>query len=139
MTVPPGAPPPYGQQPGPYGYPYGAAPPVRPPVRTWDVIVTIVLLVLDLVLSLLVSFAGLFLVMASDPCGARTCSTDLIGIGVLVAVALPWLFLVIGVVVGIVLLVRRRIAFWVPLVAAPLIVASWFIGAAIAAAGVPTS
>jgi hypothetical protein len=54
-----------------------------------------------------------------------------------VAVALPWILLVVVAVVAIVLLVRRRLAFWVPLVGAVLIIASWPIGALIASAGVP--
>ena len=40
-------------------------------------------------------------------------------------------------VVAIVMLVKRRIAFWVPLIGGVLIIGSWFLGAAIASAGVP--
>ncbi|HWI30484.1 MAG TPA: hypothetical protein VNT50_03270 [Microbacterium sp.] len=112
--------------------------PTKPPVRTWDVIATIILLVLLGVLAFFVSFFGFFLAMASDPCGAVECNTDLIATGMLTAVALPWVFLLLAAVVAIVLLVRRHVAFWVPLVAAPLVIASWFIGAAIATSGVPT-
>lgn len=134
MTYPP---PPY-QPPPPVGrIPYG--PPAKRPVIVWDVVVTIVIMVLLAILTFWVSLFGFFLVMASDPCGASTvCNTDLIGIGVLVAVGLPWVFFLAAVIVGIVLLVKRRIAFWVPLAASPFVIGAWFAGAAIASAGVPT-
>ncbi|SFS15332.1 hypothetical protein SAMN04487846_3081 [Microbacterium sp. cf046] len=142
MTTPPPAyeppPPAYGPPPAasPYGYAV-APPPGKRPVRTWDLVVTIILLVLDGVLAAIMSFFGFFLAMAGDSCGARDCSADLIAVGLMVAVALPWLLLIIIAVVSIVLLVKRRIAFWVPLVGGVLIIGSWFVGAAIASAGVP--
>lgn len=108
------------------------------PVRVWDIVVTSVLTVLAGVLAFFVSLFGLFLGMASDPCGAVACNTELISLGVLTAVILPWVFLVIALVAAILLLVFRRLAFWVPLAAAPLMIASWFLGAVIASAGVPS-
>lgn len=146
MTTPPPAygPPPgsYGQPPNPAGQanPYGyavAPPPGKRPVRTWDLVVTIILLVLDGVLAAIMSFFGFFLAMAGDSCGARDCNSELIAVGLMVAVALPWLVLILVAIVSIVLLVTRRLAFWVPLVGAALIIASWPIGALIASAGVP--
>jgi uncharacterized BrkB/YihY/UPF0761 family membrane protein len=137
-TPPPAYSPPPGssaQQPGPYGY--AVPPPGKRPMRTWDLVVTIVLLVLSGVLAAIMSFFGFFLAMAGDSCGARDCNSDLIATGLMVAVALPWILLVVVAVVAIVLLVRRRLAFWVPLVGAVLIIASWPIGALIASAGVP--
>lgn len=122
MTTPPPA---YGPPPG------------KRPVRTWDLVVTIILLLLDAVLAAIMSFFGFFLAMAGDSCGARDCNSDLIAVGLMVAVALPWLVLIIVAVVSIVLLVKRRLAFWVPLVGAALIIASWPLGALIASAGVP--
>lgn len=107
------------------------------PLIVWDAVVTSILLGLLGVLTFGVSVFGAFLAMASDPCGARDCNTDLIGLGVLAAMGLPWLVLVGTIVVAILFLVKRWIAFWVPLAGAPVIVGTWFIGAAIAAAGVP--
>ena len=124
------------QQSSPYGY--AVAPTAdRRPRRTWDLVVTIVLLVLDGVLAAIMSFFGFFLAMAGDSCGARDCNSDFIAVGLMVAVALPWVLLILVAVVSIVLLVKRRIAFWVPLIGAVLIISSWFIGAIIASAGVP--
>jgi uncharacterized BrkB/YihY/UPF0761 family membrane protein len=123
---------------GPSPYGYAVPPPIgKRPVRTWDLVITIVLLVLAGVLAAITSFFGFFLAMAGDSCGARDCNSDLIAVGLMVAVALPWVMLIIVAVVAIVLLVRRRLAFWVPLVGGVLIVGSWFIGAMIASAGVP--
>lgn len=145
VTTPPpayGPPPePYAQQPAPVApAPYGyavAPPPGKRPIRTWDLVVTIVLLVLAGVLAAIMSFFGFFLAMAGDSCGARDCNSDMIAVGLMVAVALPWLLLIIVAVVAIVMLVKRRIAFWVPLIGGVLIIGSWFLGAAIASAGVP--
>lgn len=115
------------------------APPAKRPVKTLDVVVTIVLLVADGVLAALASIMGMFLVMASDPCGAVTCSTDLITIGWLMGMILPWLAFVATAIVAIVLMVKRRLAFWVALVGAALIVLSLVLAFAVTAAGVPGS
>ena len=109
----------------------------RQPVKVWDIVVSSILLVLLAALAALMSFFGFFLAMASDSCGARDCSSVLIGTGLITAVALPWVLLLAASVVTILLLAFRRIAFWVPIAAAPLIIGSWFLGALIASAGVP--
>jgi hypothetical protein len=114
-------------------------PRVKPPVKVWDVVVTIILLVGDGVLAALASLMGMFLVMASDPCGARDCSTELITIGWLMGMALPWVALIATAIVSIVLMVKRRLAFWVPLLGAALIVGSLALAFAVTAAGVPGS
>ncbi|WP_347346735.1 DUF6264 family protein [Microbacterium sp.] len=119
-------------------YPTAYATPARPPARVWDIVLTSVLLLLLVCLTAIVSYFGFFLAMASDPCGAVECDEGLIGIGMLTAVVLPWLVFVAVLVVSIMRLVRRRLGFWLPLAAVPLVVGSWFVGAAIASAGVPT-
>lgn len=85
-------------------------------MRVWDLVLTIVLLLGAGGCTLLLSYFGLFLAMASDACmGGNDCRTDLIGWGVLVAAGGVWLPFLAAVVVSIVLLVVRRIAFWVPI------------------------
>lgn len=111
----------------------------RGPVRVWDIVVSSILLLLLAALAALMSFFGLFLAMASDSCGARDCSTDLIGTGLITAVALPWVLLLAASVATILLLSFRRVAFWIPLAAAPLVVGCWFLGAFIASLGVPSA
>lgn len=111
----------------------------REPVKVWDVVVSSILLVLLAALAALMSFFGFFLAMAGDACGARDCNSELIGTGLITAVALPWVLLLASAVFTILLLAFRRIAFWVPLATAPLIIGSWFLGAFLASAGVPSA
>jgi len=110
---------------------------VKPPVKTLDVVITIVLLVADGVLAALASFMGLFLVMASDSCGARDCNVDLITVGWLMGMILPWVAFVATVIVAIVLMVKRRLAFWVPLAGAALIVLGLVAAFLVASSAVP--
>ena len=128
MTIPPA-----------YPYPQSPAPRAKRPAIVWDIVISSILLVLLGILAFFVSIFGAFLAMASDPCGSIDCNTELIGMGVLVAMALPWIVLIVAVVVAIILMVVRRISFWVPLAGAPLVVGSWFVGLWIASAGVPGS
>ena len=100
---------------------------------------TIVFLVANVVLAAIMSLLGFFLAFASDSCGVRDCSTELIATGMMVAIGLPWLVLIVVTVIAIVVLVRRRLAFWIPLVGGALIIGSLVLGWMIAAAGVPTS
>ncbi len=123
MTIPPAA-----AVPG-----YG-----RPPVRTWDLVLSIILMVLSVALGLVLLVMAPFLVMASDPCGAAVeCNVDQMGVGFLIALIGPALAIVAGIVVGIVLLVLRRVAFWAPLVGSVLAVVVFVVGAAIVIGGVP--
>ncbi len=117
--------------------PAQSSPSGRQPVKVWDVVVSSILLVGLAALAALTSFFGFFLAMASDPCSVRDCSSELIATGLITAVGLPWVLLHAASVLTILLLIFRRIAFWVPLAAAPLVIGSWFLGAFIAAAGVP--
>ncbi|WZH35125.1 MAG: DUF6264 family protein [Microbacterium enclense] len=107
--------------------------------RVWDVVLTIVFLVLLPLAALAASYAGLFLAFASDACGSQTCNTELMNIGLWSAVISPWGVLLVGVVISIVLLVKRRLAFWVPLSAMALMSALWFVAAAIVSLGVSAS
>ncbi|MFE5408436.1 DUF6264 family protein [Microbacterium sp. NPDC056569] len=132
------APPPY---PGgaAYGPPAAEAVPAKRPVKVLDVVVTIVLLVADGVLAGLASVTGMFLVMASDPCGNVLCDGSLIAIGWMMGMILPWVAFAITAVVAVILMVKRRLAFWVPLAGAALIVLSLVLAFVVTAAGVPSS
>lgn len=92
--------------------------------RTWDLVLTIVLLVMYLGVTALGSGMSFFLAFAGDSCGASSsCDYDMIGNAVLLALGgvwVPTLFVVGG---AIILLVKRRIAFWVPLVGIVLTIA----------------
>lgn len=115
--------------------------PVRAPeparkVKIWDVALTVVLLVALTLFTLAASFAARIIGMVSDACGPGTCDFGLIHLGVWVALLSPWVLLLLAVALAVVQLVRHRVAFWVPLVAAALMVGMFFVGAAIAGAGV---
>ncbi|TDN91868.1 DUF6264 family protein [Microbacterium sp. BK668] len=162
-TPPPSAPPPYGQpSPGPQpGYPgfapaappaYRGQPPAyagpggslprkrpRQPVQMWDVVLTIVFLVALIVYTALASFAGLFLVMASDSCGVRDCSTELITTGWLIGTLVPWAVLVGAAIWAIVFMVKRRLAFYIPLLGAVGVTLVLVIAFFVTSAGVPTA
>jgi hypothetical protein len=109
---------------------------VGPRLRVWDVALTVVFLVFLALFALGASYAGFFIAMVSDPCGAGNCDDTLINVGFWIGVLSPWVLLLIAVVVGVIRLARHRIAFWVPLVAAALMVAMWFVGVAVAGSGV---
>jgi uncharacterized BrkB/YihY/UPF0761 family membrane protein len=108
--------------------------------RTWDLVLAIVLAVLLLAAAAVLGFAGAFLVMASDSCGASvTCSTGRLTVGVLVAMIGPAVVAVVAVVALVVRIVRARLAFWVPLVGLVVAVLVWAGGAAVVFSSVPSS
>ncbi|WP_243074211.1 DUF6264 family protein [Microbacterium sp. SS28] len=130
------------QAPGAYPPPVYGAPPSRPPrqpVQVWDIVLTIVFLVGLVVLTAFASFAGLFLVMASDSCGARDCSVELITTGWIVGTLLPWVVLIAAAIVSIVFMVKRKIAFYIPLLGAVGVAGALVLGFVIAGAGVPSA
>ncbi|WP_219814072.1 DUF6264 family protein [Rathayibacter sp. AY1D9] len=93
----------------------GSGVPHRRPVRVWDLVLTIVLILVASAVTLLLSFFGLFFAMASDSCGgSNACDIGLIEGGMVLAAGGVWVPFLAALVVSIVLLVRRRIAFWVP-------------------------
>ncbi len=114
----------------------GAAPAKRP-VIVWDLVLTIVLLAVMAGLAFLLLFFSFFLAFAGDSCGASsTCDFDRMGTGMLVAMILPIVVAVIALVGAVVVLVLKRIAFWIPLVGMVLMVGAFALGAGITAAAV---
>jgi hypothetical protein len=108
----------------------------RRPVKIWDLVLSVVLLVLLILFSLGASYAAVFLAFAADACTAATCDYDVMNVGFWFAVVSPWVVLLLAAALTIVQLVRRRVAFWIPLVAAVLEVGLWFVAAAIVGSGV---
>lgn len=105
--------------------------------RTWDLILTIVLLLLFLVGAAILSALGFFVAFASDSCGASSvCDYDAIGNATIFAIAGPWIPVLPVLIVSIVLLIKKRIAFWVPIVGGLLSVAALIIGFAWATSAV---
>lgn len=114
-----------------------SAPPRRP-VIVWDLVLTIVLLVVMVGLALLASFFSFFLAFAGDSCGASvTCDTDRIAAGMLVAMIGPLAVALLALIAAVVVLVLKRIAFWIPILGIVLVVGVFVGGAALTASGVP--
>lgn len=114
------------------------AAPARRPVIVWDLVATIVLLVLMTVGGLaLAFFAFLLLAFGGDSCGASsTCDYDVMTTGAFAAVGGVVLVGLLALVGAIVMLVLRRIAFWIPLAGILLMIAAFWIGASISSSGV---
>jgi hypothetical protein len=117
-----------------------ASAPPRRPVIVWDLVLTNVLLVIMIGAALLASFFSFFLAFASDSCGAAvTCDTDRIATGMLIAMIGPLLMGLLALIAAVIVLVLKRIAFWIPIVGIVLIVGVFVGGAAITASGVPSA
>ncbi len=108
-----------------------APPVVRPGRPTWDVVVAIALLVVLVAAAVVLGFAGAFLVMASDSCGASTvCDESRLSGGVLVAMLGPAVVALVAIASVVERLVRRRLAFWPPIVGLVVAVLVWAGGTA---------
>ena len=108
------------------------------PVIVWDLVLTIGLLVLMVGTALVAFFLSFFLAFAGDPCGSGiTCDYDRMGTGMLVAMIGPLAVGLLALVAAIIVLVLKRIAFWIPIVGTVLIIGVFVGGAALTISGVP--
>ena len=109
------------------------------PRRTWDLILTIVLLIGYLLGTLVASFGAFFLAFAGDSCGASSvCDENQMANGMMIALYAVWIPAIFVIIGAIVLLVLRRIAFWVPLVGGALTIIISIIGWAVTISAVRT-
>jgi len=114
-----------------------SAPPSRP-VIVWDLVLTIALLVVMIGVALLASFFSFFLAFAGDSCGAvPECDYDRMGTGMLIAMVGPLVAALLALIAAVVVLVLRRIAFWIPIVGIVLVIGVFVGGAALTISGVP--
>lgn len=91
-------------------------------------------------LAVVAGFAGAFLVMGGDSCGAaRACSEGRLTFGVLLAMIGPAVVAVVAAVSVVERLVRARLAFWAPLVGFGVLALVWAGGAALVFSAVPSS
>ena len=86
--------------------------------RVWDFLLTTALIVVLAILTALFFFLGIGSSAATVSCedAAGQCNDQMITLGSQLAVIGTPIVALIGVIVSIVRLVRRRIAFWVPIV-----------------------
>lgn len=109
--------------PVPPQYRYPATMPVAQQVPThwpaWriiDLVATIALFVVYAVGVLGLLYFSIFWVMATDSCGANDCDYDKLGTAYVLNDIGGVVVFVVALVVAVILLVRRRPAFWLPLV-----------------------
>lgn len=108
-----------------------------PQRRVWDLVLSIVLMAFAAVAGIAIGLIGATLAFAADSCADAVCSYDSITAGVLLATFGPPVAVVISIVTTIVVLVRRRLAFWIPLIGVAAGAIFWGIGAVIVTNGVP--
>jgi hypothetical protein len=101
----------------------------RRPLRWGDLIASIVLLVLLGAAATGASVFAALLSFASDSCSAAGCNFTLMSTGIWFALISPWIVFAVAVVGVILLVIFRKLSFWVPLTAFLLIVALWLVGA----------
>ncbi|WP_299573595.1 DUF6264 family protein [uncultured Williamsia sp.] len=100
--------------PFPYSAPVPQALTRRP--HTADVVVTSLLIAAHVTVFGAAAFFSLFYAMASDPCGSGTvCDTGKIGQAFFLTDAVGLVVLLAASTGAVLLMLRRRIAFWVPL------------------------
>jgi hypothetical protein len=106
----------------------------------WDLVTTIVLLVLMIGAALVASFLSFFLAFAGDSCGASSvCDYDRMATGMMVAMIGPLLVGLLALIAAVIVLVLKRIAFWIPIVGILLIAGIFAAGVAITISGVTPS
>ena len=105
--------------------------------RTWDLVLTIVLAVLFLAAVVIFSSLGFFVAFAGDSCGASAvCDYDAIGNATIFAIVGPWIPVLPVLILAVILLIKKRIAFWVPIAGGLLSLAALIIGFAWATSAV---
>jgi hypothetical protein len=112
----------------------------RPP-RTWDFFLTIFLIFVLLVLAVIFFALGLGLTVSTITCAdsSVSCNYDFISAGSLtVLIGVPLVTLA-GIVLAIVWIARRKVAFLMPLVASVLVVGVYLLGSWIIDLAVPAT
>ncbi len=98
---------------------YAAEAPPSVPVA--DRVVGVVLLVVFALLAAVLTFVGLMLAFMSDSCGTtHDCNTGLIGLGMLITMAMPWVCWLATLVLLAVWVARGKRVWWLPLAGAGL-------------------
>ena len=99
--------------------------------RAWDLALTIALLIVLGLVTVVLFFMTALLTMS---CGGGSCSSSPNVTGFSIAFYGPVVLFVVATVLAIVWLVRRRLAFWIPLAGLVLAVGCYVLGGAIVTA-----
>lgn len=106
------------------------------PVRVWDILLSVVLVLAMFAATATALMIGIFLPMASDGCG-QDCNIGQIEVGFILALALPIVVALAATVITVIRLVKRRLAYWVPLAGIGGVVLGFLIGAALVMTAIP--
>ncbi len=102
--------------------------PTRRPILVWDIAVSAAVLLIGVGFLVVAGVIDLISLAFVGNCPARTCSAGAAVGSLAVSWFVMFLLLIIGAVLTIVTLVRRRQAWWIALLAIVLVVAVWITG-----------
>lgn len=110
----------------------------RPP-RTWDFFLTIFLLFILVVLAIIFEVLGLGLGVSTLPCADSSleCNYSFISFGALLVVIGVPLIAIAGIVLSVVWIARRKLSFFMPIVAIVVLIAVYALGTYIVDLAVP--
>ena len=115
-------------------------PPANAP-RTWDFLLTVVFILLQAVLVVVLVLAAFSLGTINAGCQTTEagCDVQLVSLGQQLCTWGPVVIAVISVPFAIVRVLRRRIAFWVPLLGGVLMVGVFLLGGIVMTSGFPSA
>jgi len=96
------------------------------PRRIWDLAVSIILMVVGAIVVVLMLVPSIFLPMVSAGCG-EGCNADQMQLGMVLAFVSPSVLMLVASIIGIVLIVQRKLSFWVVLLGLVLAIVAWFL------------
>ena len=112
--------------------------PPRSPGLVADLIATLVLLALQALVLVCSVYMSFFFVMATDSCYADRCDMDNLLWAYVVADGGGVAAVVVSTITASILMVRRRVAFWIPVVGLILQIFTFALGAGLAGSVVPS-
>lgn len=106
------------------------------PVRRGDMIAAIVLVLIAVIANVIVTATAVPLVLLTDSCDV-TCNYTVIESGFIFALAAPSILTLVGIFITILRVVKRKLAFWVPLATMAAAVIALVIGTSVMILGIP--
>ncbi len=107
--------------------------PTSPPPRTWDFLLTVIAIIIEVLLGIVLIFSAIALSLANQGCDTTVaaCDPGRVQFGLLLATWGAPLIGLVTAVVGIVRVLRRKLAFWIPLLGIVLMAGAFLLGTVI--------